>query len=122
MFRRTFLKSIGTAILGTAIALKIPDSLVPKMIIEKSKMTFRAIIEAYQSCSFGAEEPTEIWVNRKTYSNIAEMIVNSGQPLYMTEANGIRFFNAQISSMRHLEDSEIHVYGVKFRNCGRFRF
>lgn len=29
--RRTFLNSIGTAILGTAIALRIPDILIPKL-------------------------------------------------------------------------------------------
>lgn len=29
--RRSFFKSIGSAILGTALVLKLPDSLVPKL-------------------------------------------------------------------------------------------
>lgn len=130
MNRRRFLNLIGSTIIGTAIALGVPDIIIPKIIIEKTKITFQALAEAYQSCGFGKEEPDMIRVSLEAYRDVASMFIDNGHILYMREKsdiiygnrNGIVFFNSTIESDNSLEYNQIYVSGFKYRNCGRFYF
>jgi hypothetical protein len=67
MFRRTFFKSLGAAILGTAIALKLPDNLVPQGpklpdVNPNGVITWSMLEKAYNDCKNRSPEPNIIMV------------------------------------------------------------
>lgn len=48
MRRRTFINYIGSAIIGTAIALRLPDGLVPlNHLTERPRISFQMLLDAY---------------------------------------------------------------------------
>jgi hypothetical protein len=70
MNRRKFLNSLGAAILGTAIALQLPDSLVPQF-MEKEEYLHgpEAIFKIIDADLELAMRSMQKYVNRSLYSN-----------------------------------------------------
>lgn len=68
--RRTFFKSIGAAILGTAIALKIPDNLIPsipEIKYPEGVITWSMMERAFEKIKNQYKEPSIVIVNKGTY-------------------------------------------------------
>src|SRR4051812_3287235 len=91
--RRSFFQHFGGAILGTAIALKIPDVLIPSINIEEPKVvaylpSYKQLSDLYNSCSFGYEEPTVIYVSHAVYEAIVEGFIFERHNVWYTD-NGI---------------------------------
>jgi hypothetical protein len=120
--RRTFFKSIGAAVLGTAIALRLPDSIVPILDIVKTRITYNALREAYINCMRGSNEPNLIIVSDKTLVDIHDMFAYYYRYPIMTEYGGIKFMGATIirNKMFNQPDNEIQVLGGY--KDGRFYF
>lgn len=76
MNRRSFFNKLGAAILGTAIALKLPDSIVPK-VPELPKhpgaISFKMLNDAYNRALLGSKEPDFMIVNKAQYIAYMEM-------------------------------------------------
>lgn len=70
--RRSFFQSLGAAILGTAIALKIPDSLIPQRPILPDATiggitTWSMLEREFNKIRLQNSEPSIIIVNRSTF-------------------------------------------------------
>lgn len=76
--RRSFFKSLGAAVLGTAIALRLPDSIIPiTKIPEPNKVpvpTFKQLNELYESCRQYGEEPEYIIFSVDMLNAVEDMI------------------------------------------------
>jgi hypothetical protein len=125
MFRRTFFKSIGAAILGTAIALKIPDSLVPINYIPEPEVylpSFSQINTLYNRACFGGLEPDFMYVPKYVYEALIEGRIIQRQHVFATDDKngkmGIKFRNAVIHA-NSWNDDTISVFGPLYGNGGR---
>lgn len=75
MNRRGFLNTLNAAIIGTVIALKIPESLVPlNKMIREPEITFSALNEAYDDCREKFGEPQEIVLHEKAYDDLVKRV------------------------------------------------
>jgi hypothetical protein len=76
MRRRTFINFIGSAIIGTAIALKLPDGLVPlNHLSERPRISFKAMQQAhFMSTGGGRDEPNIMLVSKGTLGDIRELM------------------------------------------------
>lgn len=134
MNRRSFFNFLGSAVIGTVIALKLPDSIAPiKILVEKTKITFAALDEAYRKCCIEDKEPNLILVSVNTFREVHKLL---GPIPYADENGFLLFHGAKIQSDRiglngklidifnfgQLEDDEIQVSGNYYGNLGRFNF
>lgn len=68
MRRRTFINYIGSAIIGTAIALRLPDTIAPlNHLLEPPAITYQALAEAYEKACQGPDSPALMFLNPKTH-------------------------------------------------------
>lgn len=76
MNRRSFFNFLGSAVIGTVIALKLPDSIAPlnKFISNSGVITYEKLLEAYNRCKNQFGEPSSIIVSRKNYNKLTEFI------------------------------------------------
>lgn len=141
MNRRTFFNFLGSATLGTIIALNLPDTIAPiKLWVEKPKITFAALMDAYRSCCQGNIEPNLIVLSLNDYKDAKQLIPENCTFQYSTFElplmEEIKFMNAKLVSsdvglhghfvrtlgFGKVEDGNIEVYGKTFGTCGRFEF
>lgn len=112
MNRRFFTNFIGSAIIGTAIALKIPDSLVPKHVEpDPIKLTFAALDEAYKKCCRGALEPDMLVLHPQAYAEFLENVPANKR--WADKDGRIKIHNAVVIPNNWLkgERFEIQVHG-----------
>ncbi len=118
MNRRKFFNFLGSAVIGTVIALKLPDAIAPlNNLIRERGISFQALYEAYQDCVNKIGEPTSIVISKKNYERIHQMF----EPQYRfdnAEAQHLVFQNAIIQSIDSVavEEDEFIVFAGKYRN------
>ena len=133
MIRRTFLQTLGVAVLGTIIALKLPETIAPlNKALEKAKISFTALDTAYRKCCIDNIEPNLIIVSPNTYADIYNLL----GPYPYADEHGIIFYNARIKpdnigvhehlvkafGFGALEDNQINVSGDFYGTLGNFYF
>jgi hypothetical protein len=116
--RRKFFKTFGSAILGTAIALKIPDCIIPNIPIPKrpeNVLTWSILNDAYNRLkeSMG-DSPVYILVSKERFREINDM--SKGLCRKATFPNGqdsIKFNGSEIRPSEFLSDDDIYgSYGA----------
>lgn len=119
MNRRWFLESIGSAIIGTAIMLRLPESIAPvKSFLASPRITFFAMMDAYRSATLAGEEPVTILLSEKTLKDAHTLL--EGHMRFETGAgpwhhNWLNFQNAVVVSEDGIADNEIVTHSFDGR-------
>ena len=130
MNRRFFLKAIGSSILGAAIALKIPETLIPRIAEIKDRnsyITFEMLDDSYNKAMLGTKEPDFFIVNRGQLREIENMM----KPYLKYEntktgETGIKYRNAVILSREEDREPEeistghLHLNGYSLTGEPRY--
>lgn len=83
MKRRTFINFIGSAIIGTAIALRLPDGLVPlNHLTERPRISFQALTDAYNKAKESEEEPCILLLSKSSMGDARDMMRVGTAQLY----------------------------------------
>lgn len=83
MNRQRFINFIAPAIIGTAIALKLPDGLVPlNHLTERPRITFAALMDAYNKAKESGEEPCVLLLSKPSMDDARDMMRGGTARLY----------------------------------------
>lgn len=111
MKRRSFINAIGGAIIGTAIALRLPDVLVPvKPFLAEPRITFQAMYDAYQKAMSESGEPYAILLSPKSLNDAYSFGSRSiFPPRDYYEPRYMHFQNATVTDSPDVQDDVIQV-------------
>lgn len=80
MIRRTFLNAIGGAIIGTAIALRLPDVIAPlNHLCERPKITYKAMMDAYNLALETCGEPHTMLVGTPAFVDYDDLFTEKAR-------------------------------------------
>ncbi len=119
MHRRSFFNALGSAIIGTAIMLRLPESIAPvKSFLASPRISFLAMMDACHKASLAGEEPVTILLSEKTLKD-AHMLME-GHKRFETGAgpwhhNWLNFQNAVVVSEDGIADNEIVTHSFDGR-------
>ena len=122
MKRRSFFQTVGTAFLGTIIALKVPDSLIPTIKEEAWRgelFTWQRLKEIYyDSMGVFGNEPNLVLLSTRQY----HIFLNSAglEETRNIQRNGIAFMTADVIHDDSLEDGDFKI--IKARNIDTLRY
>ena len=76
MNRRKFFNILGSAVIGTVIALKIPENIAPIKFLERSKecISFDQLNEMYNDCLRKFGEPSYIVLHESKFNILSEFV------------------------------------------------
>lgn len=124
MRRRTFFNALGGAIIGTAIMLKLPESIAPvKSFLASPQITFFAMLDAYHKACLAGEEPVTILLSEKTLDDARELM-DEHRTFRVSPSPGpwnhewINFQNAVVVSEDGIADNEIITHSFDGRKRG----
>jgi hypothetical protein len=125
--RRSFFKAIGKAVLGTAIALKIPDSIIPQTIlpepIKQNVVTFKQLNDLYNKCiNEGNNPPRHIYVSSDMFNALPINRVKLKSGIHYSKGLGkrwLKFKDAHILPSYINNDNMVHAIGPTYDSSGR---
>lgn len=111
MNRRTFSNLIASAIIGTAIALRLPDTIAPlNHLLAEPKITFKAMYDAYQKAMAECGEPHAMLLSPKSLDDAYSFGSRSVfPPRDYYEPRYMHFQNATVTDSPEIPEGVIQV-------------
>jgi hypothetical protein len=129
MNRRSFFNFLDSAVIGTVIALKLPDSIAPlNNLIKQPKITFSAVMEAYNDCREKYGEPRMILLKKKTYTEFLELakpeLKSTKEQTDKAEGEYLRFRNAVVlpTDDSSVGETELRLIPTKHFHAKRYEY